>query len=67
MKLRTLFAFCLIALSLSAWGKPQVPSIEPPFWWSGMTNTQLQLMVTSPGIRDAATSINYEGVSIDSI
>lgn len=67
MKLRTLFATLLAVLSLSAWGKTETPLVEPPFWWTGMANTNLQLMVTAPDIKDAIPTINYEGVTIDSV
>lgn len=65
--LKFIFAvvFCAITATLSA--KTEVPSIEPPFWWAGMNSTQLQLMVHGNDIRDCETSINYDGVTIDSI
>ena len=65
--LRFIFAvvFCAITATLSA--KAVTPSIEPPFWWAGMNSTQLQLMVHGNDIRDCETSINYDGVTIDSI
>lgn len=57
--------FCVITATLSA--KAVAPSIEPPFWWTGMNSTQLQLMVHGNDIRDCETTINYDGVTIDSI
>lgn len=57
--------FCAITATLSA--KAVAPSIEPPFWWTGMNSTQLQLMVHGNDIRDCETTINYDGVTIDSI
>lgn len=65
--LKFIFAvvFCAITATLSA--KTVIPSIEPPFWWAGMNSTQLQLMVHGNDIRDCETSINYDGVTIDSI
>lgn len=57
--------FCVITATLSA--KAVAPSIEPPFWWTGMNSTQLQLMVHGNDIRDCETIINYDGVTIDSI
>lgn len=57
--------FCTMAATLAA--KPATPSIEPPFWWTGMNNTQVQLMVHGTDIRDAEPSIKYSGVTIDSV
>ena len=56
---------CAITASVSA--KNAMPSIAPPFWWSGMNSPKLQLMVHGDNIRDAVPSIDYAGVTIDSI
>ena len=42
--------FLLILISTLAFG--QVERIEPPFWWEGMNNTQLQLMLYGSDIAD---------------
>ena len=41
--------------------------IDPPYWWAGMKNPSVQLLVHSPQIRDAEPSISYPGISIDSV
>ena len=64
---RKLLATLFLFLGLVALGKEQAPSIEPPFWWTNMKNSQLQLMVHGNSIRDAVTEINYPGIKIDSI
>lgn len=45
---------------------PNVSKIDPPFWYAGMQNPQLQLMVYGEGIGDASVSVNYPGVSLSS-
>ncbi len=68
MKLKSLFVSLLLMTCLSAIAKPaSTPKIEPPYWWTGMNNTQLQLMVNYPAIRDAIPSLSYPGVAIDSV
>ena len=58
----------LAALSIGgAAAKNEITSVEPPMWWSGMESKQLQLVVNGPAIRDAEVSIDYAGVTIDSI
>lgn len=57
--------FCAITATASAKTVPL--SMEPPFWWTGMNNPQLQIMVHGDNIRDAVPSIDYDGVSIDSV
>ncbi|MDE5875125.1 MAG: glycoside hydrolase family 13 protein, partial [Muribaculaceae bacterium] len=41
---------------------PEVTNIEPPYWWTGMKNDTLQIMLTGPGIARANASIDYKGV-----
>ena len=41
--------------------------MEPPMWWTGMESHQLQIMVNGENIRDAVPSIDYDGVTIDSV
>lgn len=61
-----LFAvLCTFVTSMSA--GTAIPTMEPPFWWVGMNNHQLQIMVHGDNIRDAVPSIDYTGVTIDSV
>lgn len=36
---------------------PMVTNVEPPYWWTGMQEPSLQVMVTGPGIADARVSV----------
>ena len=38
--------------------------IEPPHWWVGMANQNLQLLVQGEDIASAQASLNYEGVTL---
>ena len=53
------------ALTLHAAVK--VDRIDPPDWFVGLKNPQLQLMVFGEGIRDAEVTTDYAGVTIDSL
>ncbi|KPK87191.1 MAG: alpha-amlyase [Bacteroides sp. SM23_62_1] len=44
----------------------QIGHVEPPFWWAGMKDTMLQIMVHGKNISDSYPELNYEGVSITS-
>jgi glycosidase len=44
-----------------------IQRVEPPFWWVGMKNTELQLLVYGKDIAAASASVQYEGVSINSV
>lgn len=65
--LRFLWAVLLFAFTALLSAKQIPVSIEPPFWWVGMNNPQVQLMINGNGIRDAVPSIDHKGVKIDSI
>ncbi len=51
----------IFLLAVSAFAA-NVSKIDPPFWYVGMDNPQLQLMVYGEGIGDATVSVNYPGV-----
>lgn len=48
-----------LLLSLSTYAAMNVNKIDPPFWYTGMQNPELQLMVYGEGIGNAAVSVNY--------
>lgn len=41
-----------------------IHKIDPPFWWAGMKNPELQILVHGENISEAKVSIKYPGVSI---
>ncbi|MDE6467346.1 MAG: cyclomaltodextrinase N-terminal domain-containing protein, partial [Muribaculaceae bacterium] len=43
---------------------PVVTNVEPPYWWTGMANDTLQIMVTGPGIAQSTAGIDYPGVRL---
>ncbi|WCO01259.1 glycoside hydrolase family 13 protein [Psychroserpens ponticola] len=44
-----------------------IERIEPPNWWIGFQNEQLQLLVKHTNIGDFTPSISYKGVSIENV
>ena len=60
MKKISLLLFCLAFSFLSA----QVNRMEPPNWWVGFKNENLQLLVHHPNIGTTTPKISYPGVSI---
>jgi hypothetical protein len=64
-----LFLAFLFAASLSAayGAKSTNVNVQPPFWWTGMADSHLQLMLHADGIRNAVPTIVYDGVTIDSV
>ncbi|MBO7109403.1 MAG: glycoside hydrolase family 13 protein [Prevotella sp.] len=48
--------------------KPAIDRIEPAFWYAGMKNPQVQLMVYGPGVAQVnSVTTDYPGVRVDSV
>lgn len=62
-KLFSVLCISLLALSTFA---ANITKVDPPFWYVGMDNPELQLMFYGPGIGDASVSVSYPGVSLSS-
>lgn len=58
--------FLLVSIKLSA-QNITLNRVEPPNWWIGMENIELQLLVYGDNISQTKPSINYKGISIKSI
>ena len=63
---KALFLFGALMLSLSSLAAVNVDKIDPPFWYVGMQDHELQLMVYGEDIANAQVSVNYPGVSLSS-
>lgn len=56
----------LLVLSITAFSqKIKIDRVDPPFWWSGMNNSKLQLMVHGQNISQAKAIIDYKGVKLE--
>ena len=53
-------------LSLGSRAAVNVDKIDPPFWYVGMQDHELQLMVYGEDIANAEVSVNYPGVALSS-
>jgi glycosidase len=54
----------LLGLSLSATVQADVQRVEPPHWWVGMRQAQLQLLVQGPQIAERHASLKAPGVRL---
>lgn len=63
---RNLFLPLLLSFLMTGLLVAQNIKVEPAFWWSGMKNTELQLMVYGKDISGYRASIDYPGVRIGS-
>ncbi|GAA4391220.1 glycoside hydrolase family 13 protein [Hymenobacter koreensis] len=59
----------LLLLATIVPGRAAAPAgitrIDPTFWWVGMKNPKLQLLVYGPGIGGSTASVKYPGVTLD--
>lgn len=65
--MKKLFTIVIALLYLAAFVSANVNRIDPPMWWTGFENPNLQLMVYGDDITLLTPIINYEGVSIEAI
>ena len=45
----------------------EIQHLDPPCWWVGMKNTELQIMVHGPEISKSKVEIKYPGVTIKEV
>ena len=53
-----------VATAICAQAGVNVERVEPPYWWTGMANDTLQIMLAGPGIGSASASVDYPGVKL---
>ena len=65
---RLLFIFSAFIFCQMAIAQPKnLERVEPTFWWVGMKNTKLQLVVYGNRISDKKVSFNYPGISLTKV
>ncbi len=58
----------LLLLSTTAsFAKINITRIDPPCWWTGMENRELQIMLYGEQISDCNISIDYPGVTLKNV
>jgi glycosidase len=70
MKIRRLLSILLLVCSVAAFAgnvKNTISRIDPAFWWVGMQQSELELLVYHPGIGAGTVSANYPGVELKKV
>src|SRR5687768_4703675 len=62
-----LLLFVLMFLTASSAKSIEIVRVEPANWWTGMKNSELQIMVYGPDIARSAVSVNYPGISLKEV
>ncbi|MDB5023052.1 MAG: alpha-amylase [Mucilaginibacter sp.] len=65
MKKTLFFTACCLLMALGVSAQiPALERVEPMFWWVGMSNPNLQLIVHGNNIASANVQLNYPGVKL---
>src|SRR5687767_595128 len=68
MKFKLILLFLLVSFNgIDAQTLPALERIEPAFWWVGMKNQNLQLLVHGDKVADSEVSFNYDGVTLKKV
>ena len=69
MRIRLLIfsALAFLTAGLKAQTIPALERVEPMFWWTGMKNPKLQLIVHGNNIAASSVSITYPGVKLAAV
>lgn len=68
MKTRFIAFFTLMFASFFAMGGSyQLERVEPPFWWTGMKHSKVQVIMYGENIGGLDVEMNYEGVQLKRI
>ena len=59
--------FAFLAILATSVASQKIDHIDPPFWWVGMPQDELQIMIHGDEIGDLSPTIDYKGVKIKSI
>ncbi|MCS5652902.1 MAG: glycoside hydrolase family 13 protein [Candidatus Marinimicrobia bacterium] len=65
--LNWLLLFIIFTTPASSKSTYQIDHLEPPFWWTGMVDNTLQLMVHGKNIADLEPELSYPGVEINQV
>ncbi|HPE58044.1 MAG TPA: glycoside hydrolase family 13 protein [Bacteroidales bacterium] len=58
-----LFFVFVCSMGIS-FGQFSLDRVEPPFWWTGMQNTHLQIMFYGENIAELSPIIRYDGIEV---
>lgn len=67
MKKSIVFTVLMAIASIGASAGNVNEKIDPPHWWAGMNDSSLQLQIYGEGVKDCDISVDYPGVTVDSV
>ncbi len=67
MKTQILLLLLFFSTQMFAQPNSAIERVEPPFWWTGMKESKLQLMVYGKAISESDLSLDYDGVTVEKL
>jgi glycosidase len=64
---RFLLTFVSLFFVVDAAAASRIEHLEPPFWWTGMVSSRLELMVHGDRIGELEPTLDYPGVTIEAV
>jgi len=64
---KCLFLSFLLTLPFFSFAKSSLERVEPAFWWVGMQNPELQLLVHGQDISSCEVALDYQGVELEEV
>jgi len=62
------FVYFFVLLSLgSSSGSYKIDHLEPPFWWAGMVDNRLQILVHGENISELIPEISFPGITVSQV
>ena len=61
--IRYVICFILLIAPVTS-AKQAIERFEPPFWWKGMHNPQLQIMIYGENVAELIPEIEYDGIAV---
>jgi len=62
--MRRLTIILFVLLSANVWAQSKLDHVEPMFWWVGMKNPKLQLLIYGKDISGYTATLDYPGVKL---
>ena len=58
---------CLVLLTTTSAKAIEILRVEPANWWTGMKNSELQVLVYGPDIARSALHVSYPGITLKEV
>jgi glycosidase len=68
--MRIRLVFVIVAVAATSYAQKNtltIDRVEPPFWWTGMANDHLQLLVKGNDLSATSVTIDYPGVEVTNV